>query len=119
MSGVNKVIVIGNLGKDPEVKNLESGKTVASFPVAANEPYKDQSGNKVDNTEWFNCVIWGKLAEIAGKYLKKGYQVYLEGKQQTRSWQNDAGETKYRTEMLVHTMKMLGGKPAEDDLPFL
>ena len=108
MSGVNKWIGIGRLGKDPEVRHLESGATVANFSIACSESYKDKSGNRVDNTEWINIVLWKGLAEIAEKYLTKGTQVYIEGKLTTRSWEKD-GITRYITEVVGSSMTMLGG----------
>ena len=86
MRGINKVILIGRLGKDPEVKYLENGTPLAKFSVATSESYKDRSGNQVENTEWHNLIFWRKQAEIAEKYLRKGSLIYLEGKLQTRSW---------------------------------
>lgn len=125
MSGVNKVILIGNLGKDPEVRHLESGKTVANFSLATSESYKDASGQRVDQTEWHNIVLWGKVAEIAERYLKKGSSIYLEGKITTRSYDKD-GITRYVTEIVGSQLTMLGGKteqqqnnpgPASDSKP--
>jgi single-strand DNA-binding protein len=124
MSGVNKTIILGRLGKDPELRTLESGNTVATFSVATSEKYKNAKGEQVENTEWHNIVIWNKLAEVAGKYLKKGDQVYLEGKITTRSWEKD-GVTRYTTEIVVKEMTMLSSKssdsrppvPAEPDHP--
>jgi single-strand DNA-binding protein len=111
MSGVNKVILIGNLGKDPEVRHLESGATVANFSLATSETYRDRnSGDRVTHTEWHNIVLWRGLAEIAEKYLKKGNQIYIEGKLRTRSWDDKDGNTKYTTEVLADNMTMLGGR---------
>ncbi|MCF6361730.1 MAG: single-stranded DNA-binding protein [Cyclobacteriaceae bacterium] len=110
MAGVNKVIILGRLGKDPEVRHLENGTPVASFSVATSESYKDRnSGEKVEKTEWHNIVLWRGLAEVAEKYLHKGDQVYIEGKLQTRSWEKD-GVTRYSTEIVGREMTMLGGK---------
>jgi single-strand DNA-binding protein len=110
MAGVNKVILIGNLGKDPEVRHLESGATVANFSLATSESYKDRnSGERKTVTEWHNIVVWRGLAEIAEKYLKKGSQVYIEGKLRTRSWDDKDGNTRYTTEVLADNMTMLGG----------
>lgn len=111
MAGVNKVILIGNLGKDPEVRYLESGTPVANFPIATSESYKDKSGNRVDQTEWHNIVMWRGLAEVAEKYLKKGSSVYVEGKLKTRSWDDKDGNKRYTTEIVADKMTMLGGKP--------
>lgn len=111
MAGVNKVILVGNLGKDPEVRALENGVKVARFSLATSESYTDrQSGQRVDQTEWHNIVIWRGLAEVAEKYLRKGNQVYIEGKLQTRSYQDKEGVTKYSTEVVAQNMTMLGGR---------
>jgi single-strand DNA-binding protein len=109
MAGVNKVILIGNLGADPEVRTIESGAKVANFSIATTERYKDKSGNPVDKTEWHNIVMWRGLAEIAEKYLKKGSQVFIEGKLRTRSWDDQNGNKRYTTEILSDNMTMLGG----------
>lgn len=108
MAGVNKVILVGNLGKDPEVRHLENGTAVANFPIATSESYKDREGNRVDQTEWHNVVVWRKLAEIAQSYLKKGSQIYLEGKLRTRSWDDQQGNKRYTTEVVADTFTMLG-----------
>ena len=109
MAGVNKAIIVGRLGKDPEVRHLDSGVAVASFPVATSETYKDRTtGERRENTEWHNIVLWRGLAEVAEKYLKKGDQVYVEGKLRTRSWEKD-GITRYTTEIVGDSMNMLGG----------
>ena len=110
MAGVNKVILVGNLGKDPEVRYLENGTAVANFPIATSESYKDREGNRVDQTEWHNIVVWRKLAEIAESYLKKGSQIYLEGKLRTRSWEDQQGNKRYTTEVVADTFTMLGKK---------
>jgi single-strand DNA-binding protein len=115
MQGVNKVILIGNLGKDPEVRHLDNGASVANFSIATTETYKDRnSGERVDQTEWHNIVLWRGLAEVAEKYLKKGDSVYIEGKLRTRSWEKD-GVTRYTTEVVGDQMTMLGGKKSGDD----
>lgn len=115
MAGVNKVILIGNLGKDPEVRHLDNGASVANFSIATTETYKDRnSGERVDQTEWHNIVLWRGLAEVAEKYLKKGDSVYIEGKLRTRSWEKD-GVTRYTTEVVGDQMTMLGGKKSGDD----
>ena len=116
MAGVNKVIVLGNLGKDPEVKFMPSGGAVANLTVATSESWKDkQTGEQKEKTEWHRVAIFGKLAEIAGEYLKKGSKVYLEGSLQTRKWQNQQGQDQYTTEIVVQgfngVMQMLDGKP--------
>ncbi|MEP4532404.1 MAG: single-stranded DNA-binding protein [Cyclobacteriaceae bacterium] len=111
MAGVNKVILVGNLGRDPEVRHLESGVAVASFSIATTETYKDRNtGERKDQTEWHNIVLWRGLAEVAEKYLKKGSQIYVEGKLRTRSWEKD-GVTRYTTEIVGDNMTMLGGAP--------
>ncbi|HMP98183.1 MAG TPA: single-stranded DNA-binding protein [Cyclobacteriaceae bacterium] len=107
MSGVNKVILIGRLGKDPEVRNLESGATVANFTMATTETYKDRTTNeKKEITEWHNIVLWRGLAEVASKYLHKGDLVYIEGRLRTRSYEKE-GQTKYITEVQADNMTML------------
>ena len=109
MAGVNKVILVGRLGRDPEVRHLESGVAVASFSIATSETYKDRNtGERRENTEWHNIVLWRGLADVAEKYLKKGDQVYIEGKLRTRSWEKD-GVTRYTTEVVADNMNMLGG----------
>jgi single-strand DNA-binding protein len=106
---VNKVILVGNLGKDPEVRSTPSGQPVASFTLATNRRWKDKTGNKQEETEWHSIVVWGKQAEIAGQYLKKGKQIYLEGRLQTRSWEDrQSGEKKYKTEIVCDNFQMLG-----------
>jgi single-strand DNA-binding protein len=118
MAGVNKVILVGNLGKDPEVRHLESGVMVANFPLATTESYKDRNtGERRQVTEWHNVVLWRGLAEISEKYLKKGNQVYIEGKLRTRSWQDQEGNTRYTTEIVADNMTMLGGRPTEAAAP--
>src|SRR6478752_2406601 len=107
MSGVNKVILVGRLGKDPEVRNLENGATVANFTMATSESYKDKTtGDKKEITEWHNIVLWRGLAEISQKYLHKGDMVYIEGKLRTRSWEKE-GVTRYTTEIVADNMTML------------
>ncbi|HXG28531.1 MAG TPA: single-stranded DNA-binding protein [Nevskiales bacterium] len=109
--GVNKVILIGNLGRDPEVKYMPSGSAVCNVTLATSESWKDkESGEKKDRTEWHNVVFFGKLAEIAGEYLKKGSQVYVEGSLRTRKWQDKEGKDRYTTEIVVSDMQMLGGR---------
>lgn len=109
MSGVNKVILVGRAGKDPEVRHLESGAMVANFSLATSEKYKNKQGEKVEETEWHNIVIWGKLAEIVEKHVHKGDMLYLEGKNKTRSWEKD-NVTRYTTEVLCNSMQMLSSK---------
>tara|TARA_R110001599_G_scaffold116309_2_gene283872 strand:+ start:1170 stop:1607 length:438 start_codon:yes stop_codon:yes gene_type:complete len=110
MAGVNKVILVGNLGKDPEVRHLENGRAVANFSLATSETYKNKQGERVTTTEWHNIVLWSPVAEIAEKYLKKGNQVYIEGKLTTRSWDDQDGNKKYTTEVVGNNLTMLGTK---------
>ncbi|BCR06135.1 single-stranded DNA-binding protein [Desulfuromonas versatilis] len=105
---VNKVILVGNLGKDPELRYTPSGAAVATFSLATSERYKDRNGEWVDKTEWHNIVAWRQLAEICGKYLHKGKQVYIEGKIQTRSYDDRDGNKRYTTEIVADQMQMLG-----------
>ena len=116
MAGVNKVIILGNLGKDPEVKFMPNGGGVANMTIATSESWKDkQTGEQKEKTEWHRVVMFCKLAEIAGEYLKKGSKVYIEGSLQTRKWTNQQGQDQYTTEIVVQgfngTMQMLDGKP--------
>lgn len=131
MASVNKVILIGHLGKDPEVRHLEGGVAVARFPLATSESYKDKNGEKHETTEWHNVVMWRGLAEVAEKYLKKGASVFIEGKIKTSTYEKD-GEKRYSTEIVADQMTMLGGgsgnskseggskaaKDDDNDLPF-
>ena len=117
MAGVNKVILVGNLGKDPEVKYLDNGVAVANFSLATTENYKNKEGEKVSQTEWHNIVLWRGLAEVAEKYLKKGASVYIEGKIKTRKWEDKEGSTRYNTEILADNMTMLGGKKDSQKTP--
>ena len=110
MAGVNKVILIGNLGADPEVKYLDSGVAVANFSLATTESYKNKEGERVSQTEWHNVVLWRGLAEVAEKWLKKGSSVYIEGKIRNRKWEDKDGNTRYTTEILADNMTMLGKK---------
>jgi single-strand DNA-binding protein len=108
---VNKVILIGNLGKDPEVKYTPQGTPVAKLTLATNERYKDKDGQWQDRTEWHNVVLWQRLAEIAGEYLKKGGKVYIEGRLQTRSWEDkQTNQKKYMTEVVANDLVLLGGR---------
>ena len=127
MSGVNKVILIGNLGKDPEVRYLDNGVAVANMSIATTENYKNKEGDRVSQTEWHDVVLWRGLAEIAEKYLKKGSSVYIEGKIRTNKWVDKDENTRYKTEILVDKLNMLGRSgnsednntpSTEDDLPF-
>ena len=127
MAGVNKVILIGNLGKDPEVRYLDNGVAVANFSLATTESYKNKEGERVSQTEWHNIVLWRGLAEIAEKFLKKGSAVYIEGKIRSRKWEDKEGNTRYTTEILADNMTMLGkrednathssGTPTEEKIP--
>lgn len=109
--GVNKVILVGNLGQDPEVRYTANGAAVANITVATSEQWTDkQSGQKQEKTEWHRVVMFGRLGEIAGEYLRKGSQVYLEGKLQTRKWQDQNGQDRYTTEIVANEMQMLGGR---------
>ena len=127
MSGVNKVILIGNLGKDPEVRYLDNGVAVANLSLATSENYKNKDGEKVTQTEWHDIVLWRGLAEVAEKYLKKGSSVYIEGKLRTNKWVDKDENTRYKTEVLADKLTMLARSQnqeqssessSEDDLPF-
>jgi single-strand DNA-binding protein len=133
MAGVNKVILVGNLGKDPEVRHLEGGAAVANFTLATTESYKDKTGTRQEQTEWHNIVVWRGLAEVAEKYLKKGMTIYIEGKLRTRSWDDKEGHKLYTTEIVGDTFTILSkkentasgnvesdnsGSKTGDDLPF-
>lgn len=112
--GVNKVLLLGNVGKDPEVRASQGGMTIASFTLATADRQKDQTGQWTDKTEWHNLVAFGRTAEIVRDYVKKGTQIFVEGKIQTRSWDDkESGQKKYRTEILVNDMSLLGGRGAE------
>ena len=108
--GVNKVILVGNLGNDPEVRYMPNGNAVANLSLATSESWKDQQGQVQERTEWHRLTMYRRLAEIAGEYLKKGSQIYVEGKLQTRKWQDQQGQDKYTTEIIVDQMQMLGGR---------
>ena len=109
--GVNKVILVGNLGKDPETKYMPSGDCVCNFSIATTESWKDKTtGEKVEKAEWHNIVMYRRLAEIAGEYLRKGSQVYIEGKLKTRKWQDKSGNDRYTTEIEAREMQMLGAR---------
>lgn len=110
MAGVNKVILVGNLGKDPEVRHLEGGAAVANFTLATTEVYKDKTGTRQEQTEWHNVVVWRGLAEVAEKYLKKGMTIYVEGKLRTRSWDDKEGNKRYTTEVVGDTFTILSKK---------
>jgi len=107
MAGINKAILIGNLGRDPEIRQLENGAKVASFSLATSESYRTKDGTKIEQTEWHNVVLWRGLAEVAEKYLRKGNTIYLEGKIRTRSWEDKEGNKRYTTEIIGENMTML------------
>ncbi|OCL19352.1 single-stranded DNA-binding protein [Gilliamella sp. wkB171] len=118
--GINKVILVGNLGQDPEVRYMPNGNAVANFSVATSESWKDkQTGENRDRTEWHRVVVFGKLAEIAGEYIRKGTQVYLEGQLQTRKWQDQSGTDRYTTEVVINTMggtlQILGSRGSSNE----
>ena len=115
MASVNKVILIGGLGKDPELRFMPNGEAVCNFSIATSENWKDKDGNKQERTEWHNIVMYRKLAEIAGEYLKKGSPVYIEGRLQTRKWQTKEGQDRYTTEIIGDSMQMLGSKTQNND----
>lgn len=125
MSGLNKVIVMGNVGNDPEIRQTSSGQSVCNFNVATNESYEDKSGQRKDRTEWHKIVVWSKLAEICAEHLKKGNQVLVEGKLQTNSWEKD-GKKNYSTNIVASNVvfmsknekKIQSKDPFADDLPF-
>jgi single-strand DNA-binding protein len=108
MAGVNKAIIVGNLGADPEVRTTQSGTQVATFSVATSETYNDSSGQRQERTEWHRVVAFGRLGEICGQYLHKGKQVYIEGRIQTRKWQDKDGQDRWTTEIVAREMQMLG-----------
>jgi single-strand DNA-binding protein len=112
MSGVNKVLLIGRLGADPELKTVTGGQNVARLSLATSENWTDREGQKQERTEWHRIVVWGKLAELCGKYLSKGRQVYVEGRLQTRSWEDQQGQKRYTTEIVANTVQFLGGGQA-------
>ena len=115
MASINKVIIIGNLGNDPEMRYSADGKAIANISVATTETRKDKAGEKQEKTEWHRVSMFGRLAEIAGEYLKKGSSVYIEGKLQTRKWQDKEGNDRYTTEIVANEMKMLGGRASGGD----
>ena len=115
MAGVNKAIIIGHLGADPEVRQISSGQTVTTLSVATSESWTDRTGQKQEKTEWHRVVVWGKQAESCGKYLSKGRQVYLEGRLQTRSWEDQQGQKRYTTEIVATTVQFLGAQGGQRD----
>lgn len=115
MASVNKAIIVGNLGRDPEVRHMPNGDAVTNITIATTDEWKDKTtGEKKEATEWHRVVFFGKLAEIAGQYLKKGRQVYIEGALRTRKWNDKDGQERYTTEIVANEMKMLGTRPADD-----
>ena len=128
MASLNKVMIIGNVGNEPEMRFTPSGDSVTSFSVACNDSYTDKDGVKHESTEWFNVVAWKKLAEICNQFLVKGRQVYVEGKLKTKKWDSDDGQTHYKTELIAHTVLFIGEKKQveqateeeiePEDLPF-
>jgi single-strand DNA-binding protein len=110
MASVNKVILVGNLGRDPETRYTTSGDAVTNIRLATTDTWKDKSGEKQERTEWHNIVFYGRQAEIAGEYLKKGRQIYVEGRLQTRKWQDKEGQDRYTTEIIADRMQMLGSR---------
>ena len=123
---VNKVMILGRLGQDPETRETNSGNSVCNFSVATSESWKDKSGEKQEKTEWHRVAAFGKLAEICGQYLSKGSQCFVEGKLQTRSWEDNAGEKRYTTEILASSVQFMGGnknvdnsvEDSGDEIPF-
>src|SRR5215468_339007 len=111
--GVNKVILVGNLGADPEVRFTPSGQAVANFRIATSESWTDKSGQKQERTEWHRIVVWGKLGELCGEYLAKGRQCFVEGRLQTREWTDKEGKKNYTTEVVAQTVQFLGGRAGE------
>lgn len=114
---INKVILVGHVGKDPEVRYIDNGTAVAQFSLATNETYKDKTGNRVEKTEWHNVVIWRGLAEVVEKYVKKGDQLYIEGKLRTRSYDDKDGNKRYVTEVVADNMHMMGKKGGSENKP--
>ena len=117
MAGINKVIIVGRLGSDPEVKTLSSGQSVARFNVATSESWTGKDGQKQERTEWHRVVVWNKLAELCGKYLTKGRQVYAEGRLQTNSWEDQQGQKRYTTEVNANIIEFLGGRGDQQSQP--
>ncbi|HBP45107.1 MAG TPA: single-stranded DNA-binding protein [Flavobacteriales bacterium] len=118
MAGINKAILVGNLGKDPEMRYTPNGVAVCSFPMATSETYKDRtSGERITQTEWHNIVIWRGMAETAEKYLRKGSQVYIEGKIKTRSWEDQQGQKRYTTEIVADVMQLLDRPNSSSEPP--
>ena len=117
--GINKVIIVGNLGNDPEMRYMPSGSAVANLSVATTDSWKDkQTGQKQEQTEWHRVVFFNRLAEIAGEYLGKGSEVYIEGSLRTRKWTDKSGNDRYTTEIVGRALQILGGRKRDDDIPF-
>lgn len=112
---LNKVMLIGNAGKDPEVRHLENGVAVVTLPIATTERYKDRNGEFKEQTEWHNVVFWRSLADIVEKYVKKGSQIFIEGKLRTRNWEDQSGQKKYITEIVAENLRLLGRRGGEGD----
>lgn len=110
MAGVNKVIILGNLGKDPEIRYQPSGGAIANFSIATSETFKDKEGNKQERTEWHRVVLFGRTAEVAGEYLRKGSTAYIEGRLQTRKWTDKEGQERYTTEIVGDRLQLVGGR---------
>ena len=115
MASVNKVILVGHLGRDPEVRYMPDGNAISNISIATSETWKDKSGEKQEKTEWHRIIFFSKLAEIAGEYLKKGSQVYIEGRLQTRKWEDKDGQEKYTTEIVADRLQMLGSRERQSD----
>ncbi|MAI26208.1 MAG: single-stranded DNA-binding protein [Myxococcota bacterium] len=115
MAGVNKVILLGNLGRDPELRYTQSGQAVANFTLATSENWNDKSGERVEKTEWHRVVVWGKVAELCSQYLSKGRSVYLEGRIQTREWEDKEGQKRFTTEVNAQTVQFLGSGRNENN----
>jgi single-strand DNA-binding protein len=109
--GLNKVLLMGHLGRDPEVRFTQGGAAVANFSIATNESWKDKNGQQQEKTEWHRIVVWGKLAELCGEYLKKGRQAFIEGRLQTREWTDKEGKKNYSTEIVANNVQFIGGRP--------
>ncbi len=117
MAGINKVILIGHLGADPEIRYTQGGAPVANLRLATSESWKNKNGQKEERTEWHRVVAWSKLAELAGQYLQKGRQIYVEGRLQTRSWDDKDGNKRYSTEIVATNIQFLGGRPEGKEAP--
>ncbi len=115
MAGVNKVILLGNLGKDPDIRTLESGTKLARVSLATNDYFKNKSGETIERTEWHNLVLWHQRAELAEKYLRKGSQLYVEGRLQTRQWEDKEGNKRYTTEIIAEVINLVGSRPDAGD----